>query len=93
MLAICFIKAVFGQEKAVFHALKEVDGVKSLYHIFGDHDIFMVLESEGIHSLRRTLLNIEEMDSINAVRTLLVEPDGKWSIDPGCRKKPLCSAG
>lgn len=93
MLAICFIKAVFGQEKLVFRALKEIEGVKSLSHIFGDHDIFMVLESEGIHSLRRTLLNIEEMDYVNAVRTLLVEPDGKWSIDPGRPKKPLCSAG
>ena len=53
--AIVLIKAVPGQEKEVFRALKEVNGVKSLYHIFGDHDVFMVLQSTGIASLERIL--------------------------------------
>jgi len=92
MLAICFIKVVPGREKVVFNALKEIEGVKSLYHIFGDHDAFMILESEGIDSLRRTVDDIGEMDSVSAIRTLLVEPDGKWSLDPDRRKKALCSA-
>lgn len=79
--AVCLIKAVPGLEKVVFHAIKEVGGVKRLYHIFGDHDLFMILESEGLSSLRRNLNDIEGMPSVNALKALLVEPGGRYSID------------
>jgi len=88
--AIVLIKAVPGQEKDAFRALKEVNGIKSLYHIFGDHDVFMVLESAGIASLERILDSIKEMPSVNSVKALLVEPEVNCSIDPICRKRELC---
>ena len=88
--AIVLIKAVPGQEKDAFRALKEVNGVKSLYHIFGDHDVFMILESAGIASLERALSSIREMPSVNAAKALLVEPEENCPIDPSCRKRELC---
>lgn len=88
--AIVLIKAVPGQEKDAFRALKEVSGVKSLYHIFGDHDVFMVLESTGIASLEGILDSIKEMPSVNSVKSLLVEPEVNCSIDPICLKRKLC---
>jgi DNA-binding Lrp family transcriptional regulator len=89
--AVCLIKAVPGQERAVFRSLKEVSGVKSLYHIFGDHDLFMILETKGVDPLRRTLNYIKEMPSVNAVKAMQVEPDGKCSIVPGCGRSALFS--
>ena len=90
--AIVLIKAVPGQEKEAFRALKEVSGVKSLYHIFGDHDVFMILQSDGIASLEGTLGSIKEMPSVNAAKALLVEPEVNCLIDPICRKRELCLA-
>jgi hypothetical protein len=90
--AICLIKAVPGQERIVFRTLREVNGVKGLYHIFGDHDLFMIFEAKGIAALRRTMNDIKEMHSVNAVKTLLVDPDGKCSIDADCSRSALFSA-
>jgi len=45
VLAISLIKAVPDQEKVVYRALKEVEGIKNLYHIFGNHDFFLILRS------------------------------------------------
>jgi len=39
LLAMSFIKAVPDKEKMVYHSLKELDGVRKIYHIFGDHDL------------------------------------------------------
>jgi len=90
--AICLIKAVPGQEKMVFRMLREASGVRSLYHIFGDHDLFMILEAKGIATLRRTLKDIKEMPCVDAVKALLMEPDGKCSVDTGCSRSALFSA-
>ena len=46
VLAMSLIKAVPDREKTVYHALKELDGVRNIYHLFGDHDILLILEAE-----------------------------------------------
>ncbi len=81
ILAVSLIKTVPGHEKIVFRALKDIAGVRNLYHIFGNHDVFMILESEGLDSLRQTLKDIDKMTSVNSVKTLLVEPGGKLSLE------------
>lgn len=90
--AICLIKAVPGQEKLAFRTLKEISGIKSLYHIFGDHDLFMILEAKDIASIRMTLKYINEMPCVDAVKALLMEPNGKCSVDTGCSRSELFSA-
>jgi DNA-binding Lrp family transcriptional regulator len=72
VLAISLIKSVPDQEKAVYHALKEMGEIRNIYHIFGNHDFFLILEAESMDSLKRLLNQIVEQNSIDAVKTMLV---------------------
>jgi DNA-binding Lrp family transcriptional regulator len=74
VLAISLIKVVPGHEKIVYHALKDVEGVKNLYHIFGEHDFFMMIEANDMSDLGKTLARIKEMCYVEAIRSILVAP-------------------
>ncbi len=72
LLAMSFIKAAPDREKMVYHYLKELGGVRKIYHIFGDHDLLLILEAENRNKLMDLIDHVEEMGSVNASRTMLV---------------------
>ena len=86
VLAISLIKSVPDQEKVVYHALKEMGGIRKIYHIFGNHDFFLILEAESMDRLKRLLNQIVELNSIDAVKTMLVGQTG-WLDMNACQKK------
>lgn len=95
--AISFLKAVPDQEKAVYHMLREVEGVSSLYHIFGEHDFFMILKNESMTGLFCILNRIEEMGFVSEMKNILVGPastscmvaleEDRLSFPTGCDQK------
>jgi|WetSurMetagenome_2_1015567.scaffolds.fasta_scaffold324615_2 hypothetical protein len=92
VLAISLIKSVLGQEKAAYHALKEVPGIKNLYHTFGEHDFFLILEAENTNGLTEILNHIAEISSVGEVKRILVGPTGRDSWHCCETKYALCAA-
>ena len=74
VLAMSLIRAVPDREKMVYHELKELDGVRKIYHIFGEHDILLILEAENRNKLIELINYVAEMGSINAAKTMLLAP-------------------
>ena len=81
VLAFSLIKVSPDREKAVYRDLKEVDGVKNLYHIFGDHDLLLILEAESSSQLREVLDNMEKIRFVVDVKTILVAKTGMPEIN------------
>jgi len=53
VLAMSLIKAVPDKEKTLYRALKGLDGVRNVYHLFGDHDLLLILEAENKNELKK----------------------------------------
>ena len=53
VIGITMIKTAPDQEKAGFDALRETEGVKEIYNLFGEFDLFLILEA-----LDRARLNL-----------------------------------
>jgi hypothetical protein len=70
-IAISMVKAVPGQEKLVYDLLKKLKGKRCLYHIFGNHDFFLILEAENIGNLAQMIDEVRRFDRVNAVDTVL----------------------
>ena len=45
VIGITMIKIVPDHEKAGYDALSEIEGVKEIYHLFGEFDLFLILEA------------------------------------------------
>jgi len=90
VLAISLIKAVPHQETVVYRALKEMEGIKNLYHIFGNHDFFLILEAESMDRLNKILNIIIEINSIDTVKTMLLGQTGWLGMNVCDTKNPVC---
>ena len=91
ILAMSLIKAVPERERLVYHALKEVDGVKNIYHIFGNHDLLLILEVESGNELKKLINYVEGIGFVNAVKTMLVAPTDSYPANT-CSKRSAASA-
>lgn len=72
MIAVSMVKAFPGEEKSLYRSLKNTDGVKNLYHVFGDHDFFLILEAKSKGILARKIDEIRRITHVTAVDTLLI---------------------
>lgn len=78
VIAIAMVKVVPEKEKPAYHALKDIDGVRNLYHIFGDYDFLLVLQSDGMDMLAQMIKEIRGISHVTEADTLLV---GKADCD------------
>ena len=65
------VQVVPGQEKSVYNALREIDGIKDVYHVFGEYDFVVVLEVEGLSVLNRLVDTIREIHNVTATQTVV----------------------
>jgi DNA-binding Lrp family transcriptional regulator len=71
VIGVTMVKVVPGQEKAVYNALQEIDGIKDVYHVFGEFDFVVIIEVEGLSMLNKLVDVIREIDNVNATQTVV----------------------
>lgn len=92
VISIALIKVVPGKEKPVYHALKNMDGVRSLYHIFGDHDFFLIMDAKSKEELDLMVEKIREIYGVAAADTVLIGKEGCLE-ERRYTQAPVMSAG
>lgn len=75
VLGITMIKVMLDHEKESYHALKETEGVKEIYHLFGEFDFFVILEAEDQTGLAGLLEKIQALIFVEDTWPLLVSND------------------
>ena len=71
VIGVTMVKVMPGQERTVYNALKEIEGIKDVYHVFGEYDFVVVLEVEGLSVLNRLLDTIREIHNVTATQTVV----------------------
>ncbi|MDD3565652.1 MAG: Lrp/AsnC ligand binding domain-containing protein [Methanothrix sp.] len=71
MIGVTMVKVVPGQERSVYNALREIEGIKDVYHVFGEYDFVVVLEVEGLSVLNRLVDTIREIHNVTATQTVV----------------------
>jgi len=65
------VKVVPGQEKTVYNSLQEIEGIKDVYHVFGEYDFVVIIEVEGLSTLNKLVDTIREIDNVTATQTVV----------------------
>lgn len=79
VIGITMVKTRPESEKTVYHAIKEIDGVKEVYHLFGEFDLFVLLELESKAMLNHLLGTIRDLGDVVETWPLLVSRDERLS--------------
>jgi len=88
VIGITMIKTAPDEEKAGFDALRETKGVKEIYNLFGEFDLFLILEALDRARLNLLLEEIRDRRYVLDTWPLLVSreeslPDGKMAFSKG----------
>jgi uncharacterized protein with GYD domain len=72
VIGVTMINVVPGQEKATYNELCTLDGIKEVYHVFGEYDDFVaVIEVQGLSTLNKLVDLIRENKSVTATKTVI----------------------
>jgi hypothetical protein len=82
VIGITMIKIVPGNEKASYDALRDIEGVKEIYHLFGEFDFFLILEALDRTRLSLLLEEIRIQRYVFDTWSLLVSKEGRQAIYP-----------
>jgi hypothetical protein len=75
VIGISMIKVMPGRERPVYCAIRSMNGVLDIYHIFGEFDFFIILQAEGFSKLNQLLEEFQKLEDVLGVRTILVGID------------------
>jgi DNA-binding Lrp family transcriptional regulator len=83
VIGVAMIKVTPGRERSVYYAIKGIEGVLDIYHIFGEFDFLMILQAEGLKKLNQMVEEIQEISDVTAARTILIGLDsGRQEHEP-----------
>lgn len=80
VIGITMIKIVPGHEKASYDALREIEGLKTIYNLFGEFDFFLILEALDRTRLSQLLEEIRIQRYVLDTWSLLVSNEGRHAI-------------
>ncbi len=72
MIGITMVKVIPGHEKIAYHALREIEGIKEIYHLFGEFDFFVIMEAENKVMLNNLLAAIRGLGDVVGIWPLLI---------------------
>ena len=75
VIGIVMVKSSLGQERSVYIGIREMEGIKNLYHTFGEFDFFLIAQLEDLSGLFGLIKNIREMSAVIKVETVLIGKD------------------
>lgn len=71
VIGVTLVNVVPGQEKAAYNELQKVEGIKEIYHVFGEFDFVVICEVEGLSTLNTLVDNIRESDNVTSTQTIV----------------------
>ena len=71
VIGVTMVNVVPGQEKAAYNELSNIEGIKDIYHVFGEYDFVVVSEVEGLSTLNNLVDTIRESENVTATQTVV----------------------
>ena len=89
------VKVIPDHEKEVYNALREMDGIKEVYNLFGEYDLFVILEAQCQAELGHIFKRIRGLSYVLDTWPLLVSraiintpPEHSAIIPTAIKKRP-----
>lgn len=71
VIGVTMVNVVPGHEKTAYNELKNIEGIKDIYHVFGEYDFVVICEVEGLSTLNNLVDTIRESENVTATQTVV----------------------
>ncbi|WP_406662384.1 Lrp/AsnC ligand binding domain-containing protein [Methanolobus sp. ZRKC3] len=60
-----------GNERVAYNELNRIEGIKDIYHVFGEYDFVIIIEVDDLGNLNSIVDLIRETDNVTATQTIV----------------------
>jgi DNA-binding Lrp family transcriptional regulator len=65
------INVLPGYEKAAYRELKNIEGIKDVYHVFGEYDFVVIIDVEDLYTLNDVVDIIRQSETVKTTKTII----------------------
>ncbi|AKB19836.1 MULTISPECIES: Lrp/AsnC ligand binding domain-containing protein [unclassified Methanosarcina] len=65
------INVLPGYEKAAYREMKNIEGIKEAYHVFGEYDFVVIIDVKDLSILNAVVDKIRESETVTATQTII----------------------
>ena len=65
------VNVVPGEERYVYRTLLELNGIREVYHVFGEYDFVVIIEVEGLTALNNSVDKIRDIKGVTTTHTIV----------------------
>jgi DNA-binding Lrp family transcriptional regulator len=71
IIGITMINVLPGYEKAAYREMKNIEGIKDAYHVFGEYDFVIIIDVEDLNTLNDVVDTIRQSETVKATNTIV----------------------
>lgn len=71
VIGVTMINVLPGYEKAAYRELRNIEGIKDVYHVFGEYDFVIIIDVEDLTILNDVVDRIRESETVTATKTII----------------------
>ncbi|MDD3248340.1 MAG: Lrp/AsnC ligand binding domain-containing protein [Methanosarcina sp.] len=71
VIGVSMINVLPGYEKAAYRELKIIEGIKDVYHVFGEYDFVVIIDVKDLSILNSVVDKIRESENVTATQTIV----------------------
>nr|WP_321498788.1 Lrp/AsnC ligand binding domain-containing protein [uncultured Methanolobus sp.] len=71
VIGVTMVNVLPGSERSAFNELNRIEGIKDIYHVFGEYDFVVIIEVDDLGSLNSIVDLIRETESVTATQTIV----------------------
>ncbi|MDD2665698.1 MAG: Lrp/AsnC ligand binding domain-containing protein [Methanocellales archaeon] len=71
VIGVTMVNVVPGEEKSVYNKLRGIDGIRDIFHVFGEYDFIVIMEVEGLSALNKLVDSIRDIQGVTSTQTIV----------------------
>ena len=71
VIGVTLVNVVPGKEKTAYDELRAINGIKEMYHVFGEFDFVVICEVDGLTTLNTLVDTIRESEHVTSTQTIV----------------------
>lgn len=71
VVGVTMVNVVPGEEKSVYNKLSGIDGIRDIFHVFGEYDFVVIMEVEGLSTLNKLVDSIRDIQAVTSTQTIV----------------------
>ncbi len=71
VIGVTMVNVAPGKEKGVYLAIKDKKGVREVYHVFGEFDFVVIIETDSLSELNKLVDEIRGIEGVTKTQTVI----------------------